>query len=132
MYPFDYYLDDPSPAPSDPSYGQSYAPPSKDVTVHVVIEKPDATAAASSGPLAQVEAPSAAVPPAEEPGTLLVFKDGRQVEIKNYAIQGDTLFDLSDGRPHKIALADLDLDATQKKNDDRGVDFQLPLRGAGN
>jgi hypothetical protein len=39
---------------------------------------------------------------------------------------GDTLFDFGAGRTHKILLADLDLAATRKANDDRGVDFQIP------
>jgi len=63
---------------------------------------------------------------AEQPRTVLVFKDGRQLEISNYAIAGSTLYNLSDGLPRKVALAELDLPATVKQNDDRGVDFQLP------
>jgi hypothetical protein len=63
--------------------------------------------------------------PAADP-TLLVYKDGRQVEVGNYAIVGTTLFDLTPGHPRKIALADLDLEATRKQNDDRGIVFQLP------
>ncbi len=58
--------------------------------------------------------------------TLLVFKDGHKVEVGNYAIVGATLFDLTPGHPRKVALADLDLDATRQQNDDRGVVFQLP------
>ena len=58
--------------------------------------------------------------------TLLVYKDGRKVEVGNYAIVGTTLFDLTPGHPRKIALVELDLDATRKQNDDRGVVFQLP------
>ena len=46
--------------------------------------------------------------------------------VVNYAIVGDTLFDFGDGRTRKILLADLDLPATHKVNDDRGVDFQVP------
>lgn len=65
-------------------------------------------------------------PVKSQPPTLLIFKDGHQVEVENYAIVGDTLFDLSDGRRKKIALAELDLSATAKQNDDRGIDFQLP------
>jgi len=68
--------------------------------------------------------------PAPEPEpqtpTLLVFKDGHKLELGNYAIVGATLFDLTPGRPRKIALADLDLEATRKQNDERGVIFQLP------
>jgi hypothetical protein len=63
---------------------------------------------------------------AEQPSTVLVFKDGRRLEISNYAIAGSTLYNLSDGLPRKVALAELDLPATVKQNDDRGVDFQLP------
>ncbi len=69
-------------------------------------------------------APQPAV--AEQPSTVLVFRDGRRLEISNYAIAGSTLYNLSDGLPHKVALAELDLPATVKQNDDRGVDFQLP------
>ena len=65
-------------------------------------------------------------PVAPQPSTLLVFKDGHQAELQNYAIVGDTLFDLADNRSHKIQLADLDLLATRKANDARGVDFQVP------
>ncbi len=63
---------------------------------------------------------------AGQPRTILVFKDGRQLEILNYAIVGSTLFNLSDGLTRKVALADLDLAATVKQNDNRGVVFQLP------
>lgn len=63
--------------------------------------------------------------PAEEP-TLLVFKDGHQLEVGNYAVVGSTLYDLTPGHSRKVALADLDLDATRKQNDNRGVVFQLP------
>ena len=63
--------------------------------------------------------------PAEEP-TVLVFKDGHQLEVGNYAIVDSTLYDLTPGHSRKIALAELDLDSTRKQNDDRGVVFQLP------
>ncbi len=62
----------------------------------------------------------------EQPRTVLVFKDGHEVEVANYAIVGSTLYDLSDNRARKVALAELDLSATVKHNDDRGVDFRVP------
>jgi hypothetical protein len=65
-------------------------------------------------------------PVSAQPSTVLVFKDGHQSDVLNYAIVGDTLFDLGAGRTHKILLADLDLPATHKANDERGVDFQIP------
>ena len=67
-------------------------------------------------------------PVAAQPNTVLVFKDGHQSEVQNYAIIAGTLFDLSAGRSKKIQLADLDLPATRKANDDRGVDFQVPVK----
>lgn len=63
--------------------------------------------------------------PQPEP-TMLVFKDGHQLEVGNYAIVGHYLYDMSPGHPRKVALADLDMDATEKQNDQRGVTFQLP------
>ena len=69
-------------------------------------------------------------PVVSQPSTMLVFRDGHQVELQNYAIVGDTLFDLADNRSHKIQLADLDLAATRKANDARGVDFQVPSETA--
>jgi hypothetical protein len=63
---------------------------------------------------------------AEQPRTLLVFKDGSRREVANYAIVAATLYDLSAGRTQKVALAELDLQATVKQNDQRGVEFQLP------
>jgi len=65
-------------------------------------------------------------PAASQPKTILVFRDGHQLEIVNYAIVGGTLYDLSEGRTKKVELAELDLTATVKQNGDRGVDFQLP------
>ncbi len=69
-----------------------------------------------------------AEPVASQPSTVLIFKDGHQQEISNYAIVGSTLYDLSDGRSKKVQLADLDLSATVKENDDRGVEFQVPAQ----
>jgi hypothetical protein len=84
--------------------------------------RPDnAPVEASSDPAAQPEATAS-----DQPQTVLVFKDGHQVEVANYAIVGSTLYDLSGGRRQKIALADLDLTATAKQNDDRGIDFRVP------
>jgi len=67
-------------------------------------------------------------PVVSQPSTLLIFKDGHQQEISNYAIVGGTLYDLSDGRSKKVQLMDLDLSATVKQNDERGVEFQVPAQ----
>lgn len=70
-------------------------------------------------------------PPVEtEPTTILIFRDGHQLEISNYAIVGDTLYDLAGNyKTHKILLADIDLEKTVKVNEDRGYDFRLPQQG---
>jgi hypothetical protein len=62
----------------------------------------------------------------------LIFKDGHQLEIENYAVVAQTLYDLTPGHSRKIALADLDLGATQKQNDERGVSFELPSSALAN
>jgi hypothetical protein len=83
----------------------------------------------SDGPGDPVEVASAQAPVDDDtpqPPTTLVFKDGHQIEVGNYAIVSQTLYDLTVGHPRKIALGDLDIPATQKQNDDHGVVFQLP------
>jgi len=82
----------------------------------------------STDPAGQDETTSAS----DQPETVLVFKDGHQVEVANYAIVGSTLYDLSSGHRLKIALSELDLSATAKQNDDRGIDFQLPSKPEAN
>jgi len=63
----------------------------------------------------------------QEPATALVFRDQHVEEVHNYAIAGGTLWVLNDHQAgKKIPLAQLDLQATVKMNDDRGVDFQVP------
>ena len=54
------------------------------------------------------------------------------LEVQNYAIVGDMLYDMTPGRRTRIAIADLDLPATAKENDDRGIDFELPVRPGAN
>jgi hypothetical protein len=58
--------------------------------------------------------------------TILIFKDGHKQQIGNYAIVGANLYDLTPGRRQKVPIADLDVVATQKANDDEGNDFKLP------
>ncbi len=62
----------------------------------------------------------------EQIPVVIVFKDGHEQEINNYAIVGNTLYDLGTAVAHKIKLADVDLQQTIKKNEDRGVEFNVP------
>jgi hypothetical protein len=86
---------------------------------------PPVSSASRPHAVQNADEPPADPDPPQEP-TLLVFKDGRKLELGNYAIIGSTLFDLTPGHPRRVALADLDLEATRKENDDRGVIFRLP------
>jgi hypothetical protein len=62
----------------------------------------------------------------EQIPTVLVYRDGHQQEVSNYAIVGQTLYDIGTFVAHKIPLADLNLKATIKENEDRGVEFAVP------
>ena len=75
---------------------------------------------------AQPDDDVAAAPEPQQDPTILIFKDGHKLQVGNFAIVGATLFDLTPGHARRIALADLDLAATCKLNDDRGVIFLLP------
>ncbi len=66
-----------------------------------------------------------------EPTTILVYRDEHQREIQNYAIVDGLLWNFTAQRAEKIPLAVIDIPATIKANEDRGVEFHLPLSGEG-
>lgn len=77
--------------------------------------------------------PAPAQPPASRdqgtsiiPATVLVFRDQHKLEVQNYAIIGQTLWSFAPQRTDKIPLSQLDLIATVKANDDRGLTFRIP------
>ena len=59
------------------------------------------------------------------PPTVFVFKDGHKLETKSFAIMGQTLFDFSGTSLKKIQLADLDINATRKVNEELGNTLRL-------
>ena len=67
-------------------------------------------------------------PPAETEAqpTAFVFRDKHTEEVRNYAIVGESLWVLSSGRAKRIPLSEVDIAATKKANEDRGVDFKTP------
>ena len=65
------------------------------------------------------------------PATVLVFHDQHRLEVQNYAIVGQTLWAFAPQRTQKIPLSEIDLPATTKANDERGVDFKVPGSGEG-
>jgi hypothetical protein len=84
---------------------------------------------------ARSASPSRSAPGDEQPGsaiipsTLLVFRDQHKKEIQNYAIVGQTLWNFAPQHAEKIPLSNLDLPATAKANEDRGLTFQVPASG---
>ncbi len=101
---------------------------------HRFDEKPSTASAGDLDPHAQLRAEAAkseTVEPSENVITILVYRDGHQRELHDYAITGGAIYDLSrhPGQgSNKILLAELDLPATAKLNQERGVDFNLPKR----
>jgi hypothetical protein len=75
-------------------------------------------------PPVQTPQPQAKSEPREP--TVLVFRDKHTQEVKNYAIVGQTLWIFNEYRATKVPLSSLDVDATTKLNDERGVEFSLP------
>jgi hypothetical protein len=73
-------------------------------------------------------AAAAPVPQEVQPSTVLVYRDGHKDEAKNYAVLGQTLYVFEDETTRRIPFADLDLAATQKLNEERGVEFVPPAR----
>lgn len=57
---------------------------------------------------------------------ILVFRDGRRIEVHNYATVGQTLWIFTEQRALKIPFSDLDAEATKKVNAERGVEVPLP------
>ncbi|MHB8218054.1 MAG: hypothetical protein ACYDDS_18425 [Candidatus Sulfotelmatobacter sp.] len=60
------------------------------------------------------------------PATVLVFRDQHHLDVQNYAIVGQTLWNFAPQHTQKIPLSDLDLPATASANEERGVDFHVP------
>lgn len=74
---------------------------------------------------------SAVPPPRELPPAVLVFHDGRQEEVSEYTIMSGTIYSKADywttgSWTRKIQIADLDVPATLRLNQERGVKFVLP------
>lgn len=55
--------------------------------------------------------------------TVLIMRDGRRIETQSYAITDQTLWVFDQGTSQRYALTDLDMDATQKENLQRGIRF---------
>lgn len=90
-----------------------------------VVTPPSMTPAA---PAHQNPAPRPAVAPAS---AMLVFRDGHQEAIGKYTIMGTTIYVSTDywtsgAWTRKVQIAELDVPATLKLNQERGSNFRLP------
>ena len=131
--------------PDSSTYGYDYVgagpdlysgppPGPNDPVLHMIVEQPPSDPYGPP-PEAQVYAPPPAAQPVSAPAPevqpgapiVLVFRNGKQQEVTNYAIMGDTLYVFDQTQTKKkIALAELDIPATVKANDDRGMEFRVP------
>lgn len=58
--------------------------------------------------------------------TKLVFRDGHTEEVADYAIVGQTLWIFSEQRAMKVPMEKINVSATQRANEERGLDFVVP------
>jgi hypothetical protein len=122
--------------PEDDQSGEGYQPgqeeqaapqPDYDDTLANQVQELTNQVAELQQQQAQPSMPMEARPAAQEAiPTVFAYRDGHQLEAQNYAIQGQTLWVFGDQITRKISLADLDLGATKRLNDSRGVDFTVP------
>jgi hypothetical protein len=89
---------------------------------------------ASGAPPAALRRTQAAKPPSELPPAVLVFRDGHEEEIGKYMIMSAAIYasvDYWNGSSwtRKVPIAELDVPATLKLNQERGSKFSLPSPG---
>lgn len=87
---------------------------------------PGSSAVSSPGRKVVAQPPRRELPPA-----VLVFRDGRKEEVSSYTIMSGTIYSNADywtsgSWTKKIQIADLDVPATLKLNQERGLNFVLP------
>jgi hypothetical protein len=138
-----YYYADTSYYPPYPSYPPDYyaAPPSAgadngnatDVQLAMEIQKlSDEIEDLKSEQNRGSNQPGGSVSMSVQPpatATTFVFRDGHRVSATNYAIAGQTLWIFSENMAKKVALAELDLAATEQVNAANGIYLYLPKPG---
>ncbi|MGC2162175.1 MAG: hypothetical protein WA634_09725 [Silvibacterium sp.] len=84
-------------------------------------------------PRGPYEAPAAqtaaSMPPRDEPKLTLIFKDGHTLAIRNYVLTPTDVIimdDAASGREPRIAVADLNLQATEQAAQQDGLEFSPP------
>jgi len=72
------------------------------------------------------QAPPTAASGQKPPSITLILKDGRRIDAPGYALVGTTLWVFDSDTASKIPLFDVNVDATQKENQKRGVNIVFP------
>ena len=62
----------------------------------------------------------------QHPAVTLVFKDGRRLQVQNYALTQTRVLVTDNNTERDIPISALDVNATAAANDAAGVDFSLP------
>ncbi|HKT11260.1 MAG TPA: hypothetical protein VJW77_05475 [Terriglobia bacterium] len=61
----------------------------------------------------------------EFPATVFVFRDGHEMEVRDYAVFGDTLWVFSEQAARKFPMSDFDIAASRQVNEEHGVEFPV-------
>jgi hypothetical protein len=129
-YPF-FYPDSASP----PGGGDAYGPPPPDQppdlmgeldAIHQELaELRQRQAEPPYGVSPQEGVPVVAPAPSKptDPPLILIFRDGTRTEVRDFAVVGQTFWDLSGHPTRKFPISQLNLEASIRANEDRGVEF---------
>jgi len=121
----DSYYSQPDNTPYD--YGSNYPAPNDQADQQAEIDRlNDEVARLREEREAQASSSSNVRTRTGEELTQLVFLDKHAEDVRNYAIVGQTVWVFNDERARKIPLSTLDVPATKKANEARGLDFSLP------
>jgi hypothetical protein len=72
------------------------------------------------------QSPQATASGQKPPSITLILKDGRRIDAPGYALVGTTLWVFDSDTASKIPVSDVNIDATQKENQKRGLDIVFP------
>ncbi len=90
------------------------------------LREQDQDAYAQARPMRRQAEPAASKEADNDPATVLIYRDQHQREVRNYAIVDDLIYVFTPQRTERVPLSVIDVQATIRANQDRGVDFRLP------
>ena len=64
----------------------------------------------------------------EFPATVFVFRDGQEMEVRDYAILGETLWVFEGQTSRRFPLADFNIAASRQVNEEHGIEFPVAHR----